>query len=96
MKDEIRLDEKYLNKTVDRQIKLIKKAISLLKKGGILIYSTCSILKEENEMALEKILSDDIILEDINLDIESKYNKALTILPDKYYEGFFVAKIKKY
>ncbi len=83
------------------QKKLLKKAIEILKPGKTMIYSTCSILKEENEDVLKTVLNKNIILEDINLDIDksnllpSNLDKVLTIKPSKYYEGFFIAKIKK-
>ncbi len=83
------------------QKKLIKKAIEILKPGCSMIYSTCSILKEENEEVLKTILNKNVILEKIDLDIDksnllpSNYKEVITIKPNEYYEGFFVAKIKK-
>lgn len=47
---------KLVNKSVETQVALLKKAIKLLKSGREMIYSTCSILKEENEEVLEKVL----------------------------------------
>lgn len=38
------------------QIKLLQRAFELLKKGGIMTYSTCSLDPEENELAIEKFL----------------------------------------
>jgi 16S rRNA C967 or C1407 C5-methylase (RsmB/RsmF family) len=66
-----------------------------------MIYSTCSILKEENELVLKEILNKNIVLEPININIDksnilpSLYNEVLTIKPNEYFEGFFIAKIKK-
>ena len=83
------------------QKKLLKKAIEILKPGHTMIYSTCSILKEENELVLKEILNKNIVLEpiDINIDksniLPSLYNGVLTIKPNEYFEGFFIAKIKK-
>ena len=83
------------------QKKLLKKAIEILKPGHTMIYSTCSFLKEENELVLKEILNKNIVLEpiDINIDksniLPSLYNEVLTIKPNEYFEGFFIAKIKK-
>lgn len=83
------------------QKQLLKKAIEILKPGCSLVYSTCSILKEENEEVVKTILNKNIILEDMNINIsndcllESTLDKVLTIKPSKEYEGFFIAKIKK-
>ena len=83
------------------QKKLLKKAIEILKPGSSMIYSTCSILKEENELVLKDFLNKNIILEKIDLNIDkdnllpSILPNVLTIKPNKYFEGFFIAKIKK-
>lgn len=83
------------------QKKLLKKAIEILKPGHTMIYSTCSILKEENEDVLKTVLNNNVILEKIDFNIDksnllpSKYNEVITIKPNKYFEGFFIAKIKK-
>ena len=97
-------DEELLNRINIIQKELIDKAISLLNSKGILIYSTCSILDKENEDVIDYVLNkyDDIelvnidktIFKDIEL-LSSKYNEVLKVLPNKEYEGFFVAYFKK-
>lgn len=83
------------------QKKLLKKAIEILKPGHTMIYSTCSILKEENEEVLKTVLNNNVILEpiDINIDknniLPSNYKEVLTIKPNDIFEGFFIAKIRK-
>ncbi len=51
-----------LRKMSGLQIQLLEKAMELLKPGGTLLYSTCSIAPEENEYVLSNVLSrrDDI------------------------------------
>ena len=93
--------KELIQKSSKTQEVLLKKALKLLKSGGELIYSTCSILKEENENILEKCLKNtDYKLEKIELSDEiellpSKFEEVKTIAPNEYFEGFFVAKIKK-
>ena len=93
--------KELIQKSSKTQEVLLKKAFKLLKPGGELIYSTCSILKEENENILEKCLKNtDYKLEKIELSDEiellpSKFEEVKTIAPNEYFEGFFVAKIKK-
>ncbi len=85
------------------QEELLEKALKLIKKDGYIIYSTCSILKEENELLLEKFIKNNKI-EIIPLDL-SKYQElpylttkipgTLCVCPNELYEGFFIAKIRK-
>lgn len=42
---------------VDLQRSILKEAIRMLKPGGMLIYSTCTFSKEENEQSIEYLLS---------------------------------------
>lgn len=95
--------KELITRSVKTQLELLKKAMKVLKKEGEIIYSTCSILKEENEKILEKILSYGN-LEIVPIDTErfngipklqSIIDGTITVMPTKYYEGFFVAKLKK-
>ena len=95
--------EKLVEKSTKSQITLLKKALIILKPGHEMIYSTCSILQEENENILEKALKGtnaEIVpieiagIEDIPV-LPTKIKGTLCVCPNKYYEGFFVAKIKK-
>ena len=96
--NEFRMEDK-LNTITSIQEKLLKKAVSLLKKDKYMIYSTCSVLKEENEEILKKVLSDEIEIIPINIDgvelLPSTIEGVLTIKPNKYYEGFFIALLHK-
>lgn len=100
-------DESFNVKLVDKCIKtqmlMLKKAVKLLKKGGILIYSTCSILKEENEKNVYEILKDKS-LELIPIEKErlssvphlpTTIDGCICVCPSKEYEGFFIAKFRK-
>lgn len=98
------ISTKLINNSSILQKKLIKKAINMLKVGGELIYSTCSINKCENEDVIFSILSNgnmevvDITnyyeLEHITY-LDTKIKGAITIMPNEYYEGFFVCKLRK-
>lgn len=96
-----------IQKSVKTQIALLRKAINLLKDGEEMVYSTCSILTEENEEILQEILKQnkkeskiEIVpislkgLEEIPL-LPTKIKGTLCVLPNEQYEGFFVAKIRK-
>ena len=96
---QININEYSLNKIVENQEKLLNKAISLLKNDKYMVYSTCSILKRENEEQIKKVLSDDIEIIPISLDgvelLPSSIEGVLTVKPNKEYEGFFIALLHK-
>ena len=48
--------KELIEKSSKTQEILLRKALKILKPGGEMIYSTCSILKDENENILEKVL----------------------------------------
>ena len=91
--------EKLVLNSQKLQISLLKKAISLLKVGGTIVYSTCSILKEENELVLNEVLKNDAVkLEKIDLDVPKLFvsiDGTICVCPTNEYEGFFVAKLTK-
>ncbi|MGN1372143.1 MAG: RsmB/NOP family class I SAM-dependent RNA methyltransferase [Candidatus Coprovivens sp.] len=96
--------EDLVNRSTNFQKSLLTEAIKHLKVGGEIIYSTCSILKEENEEIINYILSKNNNIEIVYLDL-SEYSDipklpvtiegTLCVMPSKYYEGFYVAKLKK-
>lgn len=92
-----------INKSIKSQKTLIRKAIEILKKGSELVYSTCSILQEENEDIINEILKTKKV-EIVNINfpgieelpkLPSKIKGTLCVMPNEEYEGFFVTKLKK-
>ncbi len=94
---------KLIEKSIKLQTQLLAKAINILKKGKEMVYSTCSILDVENEKIIEKMLKEKKV--EI-IPIEYKWLNTLPLLPTKikgticvypneYYEGFFIAKLRK-
>ena len=80
------------------QKKLITSAYNALKPNGIMVYSTCTLNQEENELILDWAINNlNLKLVDINIEIKgAEYaDKAIRILPSKETEGFFVAKLVK-
>ena len=80
------------------QYAILNNAIEYAKSGGAIIYSTCTILREENYNIVGRLLKErnDIFLEKIEgLDIEN--NGSIQILTTNTYgaDGFFVAKLRK-
>lgn len=96
----MQITEELINRSVKTQEELLQKALNILKHGGEMVYSTCSILLEENEKVLEKVLSKynaeiiPIKMEGIS-QLPTSIEGTICVLPTELYEGFFVAKIKK-
>ncbi len=78
---------------------LLKKGLGLLKKGGVLLYSTCSVLKEENEAAVAFALSQGATLLPLapigDIPLLPSLAGTVTVCPDEIFEGFFLAMLQK-
>ena len=97
---ETKISEKLIENSVKLQEKLLKKALKLLKSGSIMVYSTCSVLRQENEEVLKKVLKGgEAELMPIELPFEVSRLKSmpntLLVPPDDLFEGFFCALIRK-
>ncbi|MCG3218112.1 MAG: RsmB/NOP family class I SAM-dependent RNA methyltransferase [Candidatus Heimdallarchaeota archaeon] len=97
-----RIDKYSITRLSDLQKNLLAKAGELVKPGGVIVYSTCSLFKEENEEVIASFLSNhpQFILENIAIDfglpIAQFDGKNRYFLPHTTKtEGFFITKIRK-
>ena len=104
-------NKNQVEKISSLQLKLLISAIKTLKVGGEIVYSTCTLTLEENELVINKVLEKyPVELVEINLPVKSvegftKYktsklnpnlSKTRRIIPwEINSEGFFVAKLRK-
>lgn len=93
------------------QKRLLAAGVECLKPGGTLVYSTCTLAPEENELVLQKVLKQYQNIEVQALDwdirqlpvlkrwngkeISEEIQKAIRLAPDEFTEAFFICKIKK-
>lgn len=89
-----------LKEIVKVQREIMENAWQYLKQGGTMVYSTCTLNKEENEQNIEWFLNKhkNCKLEKVfigNGDNLRYENGMLTVLPNEYMDGFFIAKLKK-
>ena len=94
-------DANFNKELIDRSSKtqeeLLRKALKILKPGGEMIYSTCSILAQENENILKKVGAKIVPIEPIDGIplLPTSIDGVMCVCPTELYEGFFVARIKK-
>ncbi len=104
-------NENMIKKIAATQKRLAESALKLLKVGGLMIYSTCTLSPEENEEIVNHLLENfNVSIEKIELPLKFRegvcswegknYDKSLLnclrLYPqDNDTDGFFVAKIRK-
>ena len=100
---ERRMTPDWVAKTASTQKAMLKKALTLLSAGHEMVYSTCSILREENEDVLKAVLPG-MNAEIVPIDHEflqhapllpTTIHGVVCVKPTELFEGFFVAKIRK-
>lgn len=85
------------------QMEILQNCQKYLKKGGTLVYSTCSILKEENEEVISHFIENnkDFEIEKMNLDETNFFKKFvekekfLQVYQNEKTDGFFICKLRK-
>ena len=94
---------KLIEKSTKAQYALLKKALRILKAGHEMVYSTCSILQEENEEIVKKVLKEvkaEIVpiefdgMEDLPV-LPVSIDGTICVMPTEKYEGFYIAKLRK-
>lgn len=85
----------------DIQFNILKTCSKYLKRNGTLVYSTCSMLKEENDAIIEKFIKEENF-ETVNIEeqIPNEFSKITTkdmvqFLPSQKHDGFFITMLKK-
>jgi 16S rRNA (cytosine967-C5)-methyltransferase len=81
-----KLSMEFINKIRELQQHIIRDYCDMLKPGGLMVYSTCSILPSENEIQIQQFLAD---RKEFNL-VEEKH-----ILPSGGFDGFYMALLKR-
>ena len=102
-----RFTRALIDKSLKAQKALLDKALGLVKPGGTVVYSTCSVLACENEDALTGALKRirkraQFEVQPVELPgaddlptLPCSLEGALCLAPNERYEGFFVAKVKR-
>ena len=87
--------KKDVEDLVETQRRILENCEKYLKKGGILVYSTCSLLKEENEENVDYI-ENKLNLKREDIDFYGDKNEFIKLMPfQKGTQGFFISKFLK-
>lgn len=92
-----RVNSKVIRRLAKLQYDLLSNAAKFLKVGGSLIYSTCSILPQENEEVVAAFLADhsNFVFEPAK-EFAPLGNEYLKVLPGEHHtDGVFAARVKK-
>ena len=82
------------------QLAILKNQARYVKKGGVLLYSTCTLLRRENEDVVAAFLAenDEFYLEPLSLPAPFPQNEngMLTLVPGEYdTDGFFISRLRR-
>lgn len=102
-KPEIKWNKKRndLREIVPIQREIMNNAWQYLKQGGVMIYSTCTLNKEENEENIEWFVNTHKDCEIKRIFVGKQDNLVysregfLTVMPNENMDGFFIAKLEK-
>ena len=91
---------KELEGLPELQLQILRNQASYVKKGGTLLYSTCTVLKRENEDVVKAFLAerDDFYTEPLDLPEVFPKNETgmLTLIPGEYdTDGFFICRLRR-
>ena len=82
------------------QLQILSNQASYVKPGGVLMYSTCTVLRRENEDVVKAFLENhhDFYLEPLGLPGVFPKNETgmLTLIPGEYdTDGFFICRLRR-
>ena len=79
-----KITKKSIDQLIIMQEKLLKNIVPLLNKNGLLVYSTCTICPNENNLLIEKFLKN-------NSTLELVFEKQILPNNDDSGDGFYAA-----
>ena len=93
-------DPDTMNQLPALQLAILNNQANYVKPGGVLIYSTCTLVRKENEGVVEKFLKNrpDFTLEPLPLPAPFPKNESgmLALVPGEYdTDGFFICRLRR-
>lgn len=94
------LEKKDFSELSGKQLAILKNASKVVKGGGRLIYSTCSLEREENESVINKFLAENENFRTAQIKLPQQFltvdNFARTFPHRDKTDGFFIAVLEKH
>lgn len=81
-----KLTPDFIDRVRELQQHILQDYSNIIKAGGVLVYSTCSLLPSENEEQVKKFLQ-------ANSNFELEEEKS--VMPSAGFDGFYMARIKR-
>ena len=81
-----KIDQDFIDRIKKEQEQILQDYSKMVKKGGKLVYATCSILPSENENQIKLFLAN-------NPDF--KFVKENKVLPSQGFDGFYMAMLER-
>jgi 16S rRNA (cytosine967-C5)-methyltransferase len=82
------MTQEKIDKIIEQQSEILKGLKDLVKVGGELYYSTCTINKEENQVQIERFLQE-------NPQFEKQEERVILPVGEELIDGFYIAKLKR-
>lgn len=82
-----KLSQTFIDEVKQTQQTILNDYSGMLKKGGLMVYSTCSILPDENENQVKKFLDSHTG--------KFELEEQQTLLPSAGFDGFYMARLKR-
>ncbi|MCX7190791.1 MAG: 16S rRNA (cytosine(967)-C(5))-methyltransferase RsmB [Candidatus Methylopumilus sp.] len=96
------VDIKWLRRPRDiemfakQQEAMLEAMWQLLKKGGKLLYATCSIFNGENKKVIDRFIKEHVDAKEVKWSVDSEYSKYENqLIPSENHDGFFYALLEK-
>ena len=85
-----------IEKFAKQQEAMLEAMWQLLKKGGKLLYATCSIFYDENQKVINHFIKEHTDAKEVKWSVDSEYSKYENqLIPSENHDGFFYALLEK-
>jgi len=93
-------DREDIGKIQKEQLEILENCSKYLKPNGYILYSTCSILKEENEAIIKQFLNKNNNFKIVKIKNEknsqnTENTEMLRLYPNEKHDGFFICLLQK-